>query len=111
MAGGPETAGVGELAAEPAGGDAAMLAGAAGALLAGALLAGALLEGALLAGVPLAGVLDCAAGVEPAAGGELDDVACGLELFVHPVNASATESATITDDHVAGRNNRDIFRE
>jgi hypothetical protein len=89
--GGPpaELAAAGELTGADG---AALLSVAAGALLA----AGALVLGATEA---------------EADDAELDDAACGLELLVHPANASDTDTVTATDDHVLERDNRDISQE
>jgi hypothetical protein len=92
VAGGPVTAGelaaAGELA--PAGeltgaDDGALLTGGTGALLAGALGA--------------------AAEAGPAVEGDVGEVACGLEPFVHPANASDTDAMRTTDDKILERDN------
>jgi hypothetical protein len=56
-------------------------------------------------GALLAGALGAAAEAEEAVEGEVGEVACGLELFVHPANASNTDAVRATDDQVIERDN------
>jgi len=41
----------------------------------------------------------------------LDAAACGLELLLHPANATETDSVTATDDQILKRDNCDISQE
>ncbi|HEY5200978.1 MAG TPA: hypothetical protein VIJ31_08700 [Acidothermaceae bacterium] len=100
MAGGPATTGELAAAGELTG---AELTGAEGAALLTVAAGALLVAGALALGA-----------ADPVADGEtagLDAAACGLELLLHPANATETDSVTATDDQILKRDNCDISQE